>query len=202
MEEQTKISNEEAKTSKGPKELKEFFSFLFEIFKIVFIAALIVIPIRYFLFQPFIVKGDSMEPNFQNSDYLLIDELSFRFRDPRKGEVVVLRPPNQPSSRYIKRIVGLPGETIKIINGKVIISDQDGFDYPLDESSYLPISVFTPGSAQISLGEQEFFVLGDNRQFSSDSRVFGVLLKKEIIGRVFFRVLPLSNFSKIKAPVY
>jgi len=175
---------------------------LFEILEIVVIAALIVVPIRYFLFQPFIVRGDSMEPNFENGDYLLIDEISFRFREPKRGEVVVFKLPNQPSNRYIKRIIGLPGETVQIANGKVILFGENGKAQILDESNYLKNNLETPGNVKITLGNNEFFVLGDNRQFSSDSRAWGALPRENIIGRAFFRAFPFDKFSKIETPAY
>jgi len=181
--------------------MKEYFSFLFEIFKIVLIALLIVIPIRYFLFQPFIVRGDSMEPNFQNGDYLLIDEISFRFRDPKRGEVIIFRPPTQDSARYIKRIIGLPGETVRIEDSEVLLFDGNA-DQILDESSYLLPSTLTPGNLTVSLGENEYFVLGDNRQFSSDSRRWGALKKENITGRAFLRAWPAARFTRIIIPSY
>lgn len=143
-----------------------------------------------------------MLPNFWHGDYLLIDEISFRLREPKRGEVIVFRPPNHLSTRYIKRIVGLPQETIQIQEGKIVISQAGGIPYVLDESDYLPLSTFTPGSIKIALGMDEFFVLGDNRQFSSDSRIFGVLPQDLIIGRVFFRAFPFQRFSSIAAPSY
>lgn len=184
------------------KNMKQVFSFLFETIKIAVVAFLIVLPIRYFLFQPFLVKGDSMLSNFSDGDYLLIDEISFRFREPQRGEVIVFSPPHNNSTRYIKRIIGLPGETIQIQAGQVMIAQQNNNFFVLDESKYLLDSFFTPGNVEITLGENEFFVLGDNRQFSSDSRSFGVLSREHIIGRVFFRAWPFNNFTKIEAPAY
>jgi len=181
---------------------KEFFSFLFEILKTVTIAALIVIPIRYFLFQPFIVRGDSMLPNFENGDYLIIDEISFRLKEPKRGEVIVFAPPNQPATRYIKRIIGLPGETIQIKDGKITIFEKSGDIKILDEESYLPNSDFTSGNLKVALGEKEYFVLGDNRQFSSDSRIFGALPKENIVGKVFLKAFPFTKISRAQAPSY
>jgi len=180
--------------------MKAFFSFLlfiWEILKIVIIALVIVIPIRYFLFQPFIVKGQSMEPNFENGNYLIIDELSFRFRDPRREEVVVFRYPRNPSQRFIKRIIGLPGEKIEIKAGSIMVNDQI-----LDESEYLPFGLQTPGNIQISLNENEYFVLGDNRISSFDSKQWGPLPRKNIIGRVYFRAWPFTALAKFEAPAY
>jgi len=177
--------------------ISSFFLFIWEILKIVIIALVIVIPIRYFLFQPFIVKGQSMEPNFENGNYLIIDELSFRFRDPRREEVVVFRYPRNPSQRFIKRIIGLPGEKIEIKAGSIMVNDQI-----LDESEYLPFGLQTPGNIQISLNENEYFVLGDNRISSFDSRQWGPLPRKNIIGRVYFRAWPFTALAKFEAPAY
>ena len=181
--------------------MRGFFNFIWEILKIVIIALLIVVPIRYFLFQPFFVKGQSMEPNFENSDYLIIDEISYRLGSPQRGEVVVFKYPQNPSQRYIKRIVGLPGETVEIEDGKVIIFNQVGSQI-LDESDYLPASCRTPGDARVSLNEDEYFVLGDNRASSADSRSWGPLPKENIIGRVLFRAWPFTTLAKFEAPAY
>ena len=181
--------------------LKSSFLFFAEITKIVVLAFAIVIPIRYFVFQPFIVRGESMLPNFENSDYLLVDEISYRLGEPERGDVIVFKPPIQQGSRYIKRIIGLPGETIQIRDGLVSVIEGDGTVIELDESGYLSDSVFTSGSMKIDLGEGEYFVMGDNRQFSSDSRSFGPLPRENIIGKVFFRALPFAQLSTIKNPI-
>lgn len=180
--------------------MKNLLLLFWETAKIIIIALLIVIPIRAFVFQPFFVKGQSMEPNFDNGDYLIIDELSYKFREPQRGEVVVFKYPNNPSQRYIKRIIGLPGETIAIKNGKVIIV-KDKKEEVLDELNYLAEG-FTSGSAELSLGTNQFFVLGDNRPASSDSRAWGALPKDDIIGRVLIRVWPFAALAKFEAPAY
>jgi signal peptidase I len=172
--------------------------FVKEILQTVFLALLIVLPIRLFIFQPFIVKGESMEPNFKESDYLIIDEITYRFREPKRGEVVVFKNPMNERQRFIKRIIGLPGETIEIVDGKIFISN--GEKIILNEP-YLNFS-FTSGDIKITLGMDEYFVLGDNRQFSLDSRRFGPIKKKEIVGRAFLRLWPIYSFAKIEAPTY
>ena len=182
--------------------MKKILVFIWEIVKIVIVALLIVIPIRYFIFQPFLVRGQSMEPNFQNNDYLIIDEISYRFNEPQRGEVIVFKSPTYPSQRFIKRIIGLPGEEIKIEDGKIIISEKGEEKQILDESVYLPSSIQTLGEAQISLSENQYFVLGDNRYSSYDSRRWGPLLRGDIIGRVLFRAWPLVALAKIEAPEY
>ncbi len=168
------------------------FSFLWQIGKIAVIAFVLVAGFRLFVFQPFLVRGASMEPNFHNWDYLIVDEISYRFRNPERGEVVVFKFPNDPSQRYIKRIVGLPGETVQVQDGHVTIF-QGAEQVQLDEGSYL--SSDTSGASKTALGENEYFVMGDNRPYSSDSRSWGAVSENLIIGRVFMRVFPLSAFA-------
>jgi len=181
--------------------MKKLLLFIWEISKIVIIALLIVVPIRYFVFQPFFVRGQSMEPNFYQGDYLIIDELSYQFRAPQRGEVIVFKYPNDPSQRYIKRIIGLPGETVKIQEGKVFI-EQDGEIQALDELAYLSQFSQTLGDVQMTLDKNDYFVLGDNRSVSADSRRWGVLPEENIVGRVFLRAWPFAALAKIEIPNY
>lgn len=181
---------------------KEFFGFLWEVSRIVIIALAIVIPIRFFLFQPFIVQGSSMEPNFHSGDYLIIDEISYEFQDPQRGDIIVFEYPLNPSNRYIKRIIGLPGETITAEDGNVYIT-KDGNTTLLSED-YLPKTWKESWEnynsfEQIELGEGEYFVMGDNRNASSDSRKWGILPEENIIGKVFFNFSPDSLLVQIKS---
>ena len=177
-------------------------SVIWEFLKIIIISLIIVVPVRYFLFQPFVVRGQSMEPNFHNGDYLIIDELSYRLRDPQRGEIVVFRSPVGQTTYYIKRIIGLPGETVRIKDGKVIIYTIQGKEIDLNELNYLPSSSKTSGNLEVSLGYDQYFVLGDNRSASYDSRRFGPISRKDIIGRVYFRAWPLDLSAKIEVPSY
>ena len=180
--------------------LKETFGFLGETARIVIVSLLIILPIRYFIVQPFFVRGDSMVPNFHDKDYLVIDEISYRFKEPQRGDVVVFRFPQDPHQYYIKRLIGMPEETVEIKNGQVIVSNQSnpaGFE--LDEF-YLDQS--TPGEINIKLDENEYFVLGDNRAASSDSRRWGPLARHLIIGRAWLRAWPVNAAQAIKAPNY
>jgi signal peptidase I len=181
--------------------MKKLLLFIWEVSKIVIIALVIVVPIRYFVFQPFFVRGQSMEPNFHNGDYLIIDELSYQFRTPQRGEVIVFKYPNDTTQRYIKRVIGLPGETIKIASGQVSVY-KDGVLQTLVEDNYLPASLQTSGDMQITLTEQEYFVLGDNRPASADSRRWGTLPEEDIIGRVILRAWPFAALAKIEIPIY
>jgi signal peptidase I len=181
--------------------MKKFFSFVWEFLKIVVIAAVIVVPIRYFLFQPFFVRGESMKPSFENGDYLIVDEISYRFNNPQRGDVVVFKYPNDPSQRFIKRIIGLPGEVIDIKNGRVTVF-KDGQKQTLNESEYLPADLSTQGSVHVVLKKDEYFVMGDNRPFSYDSRRFGKVPRRYIIGKVALKISPFASFAKFKIPVY
>jgi signal peptidase I len=184
--------------------MKKTLLFFWEIAKIVLIAMAIVVPIRYFLFQPFFVKGQSMEPNYENGDYLIIDELSYRLRNPERGEVIVFRYPGDTTQRYIKRIIGLPGETVEIKNGQVTIYKTDSTTETLNELSYLDSNIKTLafGSERTALGTGEYFVLGDNRLVSSDSRRWGIVPKDNIIGKVYLRAWPFDEVAKIELPIY
>lgn len=176
-------------------------SFLFEVVQIVLISSAIIIPIRYFLIQPFYVKGASMEPNFYDHEYLIIDELTYRFRDPFRGEILVFRYPRDPSQFFIKRIVGLPGETVEITGGNVIIYNMEHPNGLVLEEEYLDDEQ-TNGKVRVTLGEDEYYVFGDNRDASLDSRSFGPIHSDDVIGRVWVRGLPFSRMGTFDLPEY
>jgi signal peptidase I len=165
--------------------------------KIGVVAAVIVVPLRLYVFQPFLVKGDSMIPNFHNGDYLIVDELSYRFRSPERTDVIVLKFPYDPSQRFIKRIVGLPGEAVEIKDGKVVIYHTHSTEaFVLDEAGYLG-ALHTPGSVKVQLKEDEYFVLGDNREFSSDSRSWGPLGAQYIVGKMLWKVFSFHTLGEL-----
>jgi len=178
--------------------------FIFELTKIIIISLIIIIPIRYFLIQPFYVKGASMEPNFHNNEYLIVDEISYRFNKPRRGDIVVFRYPKNPQEYFIKRLIGLPGETIEIKDESVIIFNKD---YPNGiklKETYLEPNIKTYGfnKEKVILGEKEFFFLGDNRTASKDSRTFGPVNKDLIIGKVLLRGWPFNKLKLFKIQEY
>jgi len=180
----------------------EALSFIWETVKIIVISLAIIVPIRYYLVQPFFVKGASMEENFHDGDYLLIDEISYRFNDPLRGDVIVFRYPENPSQFFIKRIIGLPGETVEIKNDKVTIYNEDSPQGFLLDEGYLSASQETIGNILVKLDDKEYFVLGDNRLQSSDSRRWGNLEKHFIVGKAFIRLWPLTNITKVKSVSY
>lgn len=164
-----------------------------DLFTLALLIILVVIPIRVFVISPFVVDGESMHPTFENLNYLIVDEFLYRFSAPERGDVVVFRYPDNPSIFYIKRIIGLPGETVSINHGAVTITTVIGQNITLDEP-YI-VNEDATYTKNVSLNPEEYFVMGDNRPNSSDSRVWGPLLKKNIIGRVDLRLLPISNIG-------
>ncbi len=182
---------------------KEALLFLWEIAKVVLISLAIIVPIRYFLFQPFFVRGASMEPNYLNGDYLIIDEISYRLGDPERGEVIVFRSPDDTSQFFIKRIIGMPGETIELSGDKVVIRNAERpSGFVLDESVYLPDNQHTIGKLRLKLDDNEYFVMGDNRLQSSDSRRWGPVNESYIIGRAVLRAWPVGRFSTLEEVSY
>jgi signal peptidase I len=175
-------------------------AFLWETAKIVIIALLIILPIRYFVVQPFFVRGESMAPTFRNGEYLIVDEISYNFAEPRRGDVVVFRYPQDPRQFYIKRIIALPGEEIEISDGSVLIYNRtypEGF--ALDEPY---VREATPGDMRVRLDGNEYFVLGDNRDSSSDSRRWGALPEHLIVGKAWLRAWPIERAQAFSAPAY
>ncbi len=162
-----------------------------DLFTLAFLIIVVVIPIRLFVVSPFVVDGESMHPTFENLDYLIVNELIYVFKSPARGDVIVFRYPGNPSIFYIKRVIGLPGETVSIVKGSVSITAADGATFELPE----PYIVYEDATytKKVTLGPDEYFVMGDNRPNSSDSRVWGVLPVKNIIGRADLRLLPPSE---------
>jgi len=166
-----------------------------DLVKFSLIALLVVIPIRFFVAEPYVVRGASMEPTFHSGEYLTVDKISYRFAEPVRGDVIILRYPKDESVFFIKRVIGLPGETVEIVGKNVII--QRGKDVPaltLDEQ-YIEPDRLQDEYGVYALGDGEYFVMGDNRKESSDSRSWGILKRDEIVGRVYLRLLPLTRMS-------
>ncbi len=177
--------------------MKDIFVFISEVVKTLILAAIIVIPVRVFLFQPFLVRGSSMEPNYYQGDYLIVDQFSYRVREPERGEVIVFHSPQPPERRFIKRIIGLPQETVILEEGIIYIVSEEGEKRLLNEDYYLKEE--TPGDFEVELSTGEYFVLGDNRRASLDSRNWGSVPRENIIGRVGIQISPFSTFAKAGA---
>ncbi len=167
--------------------------FFRDLLPVIVVSLGIIIPVRYFLIQPFYVKGASMEPNFFDNEYLIIDEISYRFNEPQRGDIVVFRYPNNPSEFFIKRVIGLPGERIVIKDGRITVftaARPEGV--VLDETEYLGLTL-TSQTRDVTLGLDEFYLLGDNRQASLDSRIFGPVHRTFLVGRVWVRGWPVDR---------
>ena len=159
------------------------------------IAIIIVIPIRIFVAQPFVVSGSSMVPTFMDGQYLIVDEISYYLGNPKRDDVVVFRDPNNTKIFFIKRVIGLPGETVDVnsTDNKVTIFNREhpsGFS--LDQSFIKNIGGI---DAHRTLGSDEYFVMGDNRPASSDSRYWGTVPRKLFIGKAFLRLLPINKIG-------
>lgn len=172
-----------------PEEPEKKESSFLEIVRFALIALIIVLPVRWFVAQPFIVSGASMEDTFHNNEYLVIDRISYRFNEPERGDVIIFRYPNDPSKFFIKRIIALPNETINLNGTTVEIQNAEQSEGFVLNESYAQLGSGSR-SQSVTLGEGEYFVMGDNRDHSSDSRVWGVLSRDEIVGRAFLRLLP------------
>ncbi len=178
--------DENIKTSTAISKIKELIGFIA-------LTAIIVLPIRFFIAQPFIVNGSSMSPTFETGQYLIVDQLSYKFNEPVRGDVIIFRYPGNPKIFYIKRIIGLPGETIKINGTVVTITNNEN---PSGLNLVEPFIAFPLESfLEKKLADNEYFVLGDNRAGSSDSRVWGPLKKDLIVGKAFVRLWPFNRIS-------
>lgn len=167
---------------------------IIEIVRFSIIALLIVIPIRMFIAQPFIVSGASMEDTFHQGEYLIVDQVSYHFQNPARGDVIIFRYPVDPSKFFIKRIIGVPGDTIDINNSIVTITNDAYPDGVVLDEPYIK-SMVVPQSVTETLGDHEYFVMGDNRDKSSDSRSWGILQRNRIVGRALIRLFPPSEIS-------
>lgn len=180
--------------------------FFLEIVKIFILAIVVIVPIRVFLFQPFFVQGASMEPTFEDGQYLIVNELGYKetdlkifrvdsFKELKRGDVIVFRYPFNPSQFFIKRIVGLPGERIKIDRGSVYIYNKENPDGKKLEEEYLPKDLSTKGENDYQIKDDEYFVMGDNRNHSSDSRMWGPIKSSHVVGRVLLRAWPINKMN-------
>lgn len=196
--------------------------FLKELLKTVVYLSAIVIVVRFFILQPFVVKGMSMEPSLDNNNYLFVNEISYRFVNPDRGDVVVFRHPENacnefidnnwfnrtfrqgPCINYIKRVIGLPGETVTVKNGTVTIKNEQNSQGFILNEAYIPKDIKLLGDMTVTVPQDNYFVLGDNRlpNASSDSREWGTLPKQNIIGKAWLRVIPLNEFGIVKKGEY
>lgn len=176
---------------------RDFWEFVVDLAKTGVIVFILAFLLRYFVIQPYIVDGESMMPTYQNHEYLLAEKISYLRGEPERGDVVIFRYPKNPSLNYIKRIIALPGERIKIADNKVTIYNEKNPAGSVPDENYLPSTTktetFETSSLDKTLGEGEYFVMGDNREHSSDSREWGVLPRENILGRSWLTLVPFNR---------
>ncbi len=165
----------------------------FDVVKVVFVAFLVVGGIRLFVAEPFTVSGDSMAPTFSSNDFLIVDELTYEFNPPVRGDVVVFHYPLDPSVFFIKRLIGLPGDTVIVTNGSVFVKNSSNKIGHVLTEPYLTAGDSKIQHSTTTLGADEYFVLGDNRNSSFDSRVWGTVPRRYVVGRALFRLYPLTR---------
>jgi signal peptidase I len=176
-----------------PSEPKKptFLSTVWETVRYALLAAAIIIPIRIFIAQPFVVSGNSMFPTFRNGEYLVVDELSKYIGEYSRGDVVIIRYPQDPSKYFIKRVIGLPGETVTITNGSVTISGGNLTEPLALDEPYVKNA--KSDTLERTLDGTEYFVMGDNRAQSSDSRYWGPVPERLMDGKTLIRLFPFTR---------
>ncbi len=182
--------------------MKKLLYDLLDIGKTVITVLILAFLIRNFLFQPFVVEGQSMEPNFTNKEYLLVNRMTYRIDEPQRGDVVVFQAPKSPEYDYIKRVIGLPGETVKVEGKKIYVNNKLLDEDYINNSASNIFQQSADFKLNVKLGDDEYFVLGDNRDHSSDSRDWGTLPKSNIIGKAWVSLYPWNIFGFIPRPDY
>jgi signal peptidase I len=174
--------------------------FVYDVFKTVATVLGVAFMIRFFLIQPFYVSGPSMEPNFHNNEYIIVDQVTYRFRTPHRGDVIVFKWPQNIAVSFIKRVIATPGETVEVRDGQVFIYNTKFPNGVLLNEPYINIPTST--NVKRTLGKDEYFVMGDNRNNSSDSRMWGPVARHLITGKVWVVIYPFEDFHTIPHPAY
>lgn len=184
------------------KAVRRFVNFILDFLETIVVALSIFVVIYLFLMQPHEIKGSSMEPSFYNNEYILTDKISYRLHTPTRGDVVIFKAPVNPDVDYIKRVIGLPGDRIKIQNGSVYLNGEKLKEDYLRDQTYLPSGSYMAEGVEITVPDGKLFAMGDNRPHSSDSRAFGPVPFSDIIGRAFLRYWPVTSLGMLPAIKY
>jgi signal peptidase I len=198
---------EEYDQPSNPSFLKRVSLIILDFIQTIVLALALFVVCYLFLFQPHQVKGSSMDPNFHNEEYLLTDKLSYHFHEPQRGEVVIFKaPPTEACAEdqceYIKRIIGLPGERIKIANGSIFINGLQLNETYLDPQLKTNAGSYLQEGQTLTIPPEQYFVCGDNRTHSRDSREFGPIKREAIVGKAFFKYWPINDIGIVPAGVY
>ncbi len=190
-----------SETIKPMSIIQKIYTFLIDIVETLLLAAAVFLVVYVFLFRPFQVNGTSMYPNFTDNEYILTNIIVLNFEQPKKGEVIVFKAPPDPEKDFIKRVIAIPADKIYVKDGSVFLNGEK-----LDESKYLKSDIKTYGGAflkegqEIEIPQDSYFAMGDNRSYSSDSREWGFVPKKSIIGKSFFVYWPPGKMRIVKSP--
>lgn len=196
------IQNEVPKQNFFSLMIKRFVNFILDFLETIVVALSIFVVIYLFLMQPHEIKGSSMEPNFHDKEYILTDKISYRLHTPVRGDVVIFKALVNPDVDYIKRVIGISGDKVKVQNGAVFINGEKlKEDYLKDPTFLFPGSFMTDG-VEITVPPENLFVMGDNRSHSSDSRQFGPIALKSVVGRAFLRYWPINSFGVLPETRY
>ncbi len=181
--------------------LRRIGEFFLDILQVIVFAVSIFLFVYLLIMQPHKIKGSSMEPDFHNGEFLLTDKVSYRFGLPKRGDVIVFKAPPDGRDEFIKRIMGTPGDTVKIENGKVYVNGRLVNEPYLAPGTYSAAGSFATEAKEITIPAENYFVMGDNREHSFDSRNFGVINKSKITGRAWVIYWPPQRFGVIKNPL-
>lgn len=182
--------------------VKKLGSFFLEVIQVVVFAIALFLFLYLLVLQPHKIKGNSMQPNFPNQEYLLTDKVTYRLEDPKRGDVIVFKAPGTDGDEYIKRIIGLPGERVSLKNGKVLINSVELSEGYINSSIYTNPGIFLRANQEVVVPKSSYFVLGDNRPFSSDSRSWGFITRDDITGRAWIVYWPAKSAGRIELPNY
>ena len=177
--------------------LRSLWLFFLDFLETIVVSLAIFAVVYIFLFQPHQVDGQSMTPNFQNGEYILTDKISYRIHAPNRGDVVVFHSPQDERVDFIKRILGVPGDTIKIQSGYVYLNGTKLEEEYLNDPGAVLSGRFLRENSEVKIPAGQYFVMGDNRSHSSDSREWGLVTSGGIVGRAFFRYWPISDFGVV-----
>lgn len=182
--------------------LRRLSAFFLDIIQVIVFAVAIFLFVYLLILQPHKIKGDSMQPNFPDAEYLLTDKVTYRLEEPKRGDVIVFKAPTGNGDEFIKRIIGLPGETVSIMNGEIYIDGEVLEEPYLSDNIYTSSASFLSEGKEVFIPKESYLVFGDNRPRSSDSRVFGFITKEDITGRAWLVYWPFQNAGVIQKVDY